>query len=117
MALFKFGFHRWSDIESKVRPNPGANSRGQGLIEYLIIVALMGVATIAIVRALSQTVASRFATITYALQGQRKQVSPERIDGGTYKKKDLGDFFEGVGERSKGSSNNNLSDASSGTDQ
>jgi Flp pilus assembly pilin Flp len=78
------------------------NERGQGLIEYLIIVALMGIATIAIVRVMGQTVASRFASVTYALQGKKKQVSPERIDEGTYKKKDLGDFFEGVGDRGSG---------------
>ena len=73
------------------------DSRGQGLIEYLVIVALMGVATIAIVRVLGQTVASRFASVTYALQGQRKAVSAERVDESHHKKKDLSDFFDGVG--------------------
>lgn len=78
------------------------DQRGQGLIEYLVIVALMGVATIAIVRTMGQTVSSRFATITYALQGKKKQVTFDRIEKESYKKRDLGDFFEGAGERGSG---------------
>jgi Flp pilus assembly pilin Flp len=73
------------------------DQRGQGLIEYLIIVALMGVATIAIVRVMSQTVSSRFASITYALQGVKKAAPAETVDESHYKKKDLGNFFDGVG--------------------
>lgn len=75
------------------------NQRGQGLIEYLIIVALMGIATIAIIRVMGQTVSSRFASITYALQGKRKQVTPERIEESYYKKKDLSNFFDGAGSK------------------
>lgn len=78
------------------------NQKGQGLIEYLIIVALMGVATIAIVRVMGQTVSSRFATITYALQGVKRSAQAEQIDDGHYKKKDLGNFFDGVGSTSGG---------------
>ncbi len=74
------------------------NNRGQGLIEYLVIVALMGVAAIAIVRVLGQTVNSRFASISYALRGEKKSVQAEKIDESYYKKKDLGDFFNGVGD-------------------
>lgn len=77
------------------------NQRGQGLIEYLIIVALMGIATIAIVRVMGQTVSSRFASITYALQGVKKSATSESVDESHYKKKDLGNFFDGVG-RTKG---------------
>lgn len=80
------------------------NSRGQGLVEYLIIVALMGVATIAIVRVMGQTVSSRFASITYALQGVKKSAQAESVDEGLYKKKDLGNFFDGVGNSGKGES-------------
>jgi pilus assembly protein Flp/PilA len=75
------------------------NQKGQGLIEYLIIVALMGVATIAIVRVMGQTVSSRFATITYALQGVKRSAQAEQVEDGQYKKKDLGNFFDGVGSQ------------------
>jgi len=86
-------------MSAQPKTNLLRNQRGQGLIEYLIIVALMGIATIAIIRVMGQTVSSRFASITYALQGKRKQVSPARIEESHYKKKDLSNFFDGVGSK------------------
>jgi pilus assembly protein Flp/PilA len=88
--------HNQSTTDTNPKPRL-RNDSGQGLVEYLIIVALMGVATIGIVRIMSQTVSSRFATITYALQGKKQSASPEAVDENTYKKKDLGNFFDGVG--------------------
>ena len=79
---------------TKIR-QPVRNQRGQGLIEYLIIVALMGVATIAIMRTMGQAVSSKFATITHHLNGDKKTVKA-RVDKSTYKKKDMGDFFNGA---------------------
>lgn len=76
-----------------------SNQRGQGLIEYLVIVALMGVATIAIVRTMGQTVSARFASVTYALQGKSKSVRMDDIEAGQYKKRDLGNFFDGAGDK------------------
>jgi pilus assembly protein Flp/PilA len=81
-------------MQSKFRPN----EKGQGLIEYLIIVALMAVATIGIVRVLGQTVSAKFATATYALQGTRKSVHVESVDESLHKKKDLGNFMNGAGD-------------------
>lgn len=78
------------------------NQRGQGLIEYLIIVALMAVATIAIVRVMGQTVQAKFASISYALGGEEKSITP-KIDANSYKKKDLGNFINGSGDRGSGS--------------
>ncbi len=75
--------------------NPIRNNSGQGLIEYLIIVALMAVATIGIVRVMGQTVSAKFATITHSLQGRTKSVKTERIEESHHKNKDLGDFFHG----------------------
>lgn len=71
------------------------DQRGQGLIEYLIIVALMGVATIAIMRTMGSVVSSRFATVSAALQGDKRSEKVQ-IDSSSYKKKDLGNFFDGV---------------------
>lgn len=76
------------------------NQRGQGLIEYLVIVALMGVATIAIVRVMGQTVSSRFASVTAALQGKQKKFDTPEITKTTYQKRDLGSFMEGTGDNS-----------------
>ncbi len=88
------------------------NSRGQGLIEYLIIVAIMGVATIGIVRVMSQTVSSRFASITYALQGQKKSAQMDKVNASYFKKKDLGNFFDGAGKGSGAASTADLPDTS-----
>ncbi len=73
------------------------NSHGQGLIEYLIIVALVAVATIGVVRVLGQAINSRFATISYALQGQKKTPTVDAISESQLKKRDLGNFMDGVG--------------------
>lgn len=72
------------------------NQRGQGLVEYLIIVSLMGVASIVVVRVMSQSLNSKFTSIAAALQGQKKKVTVEISDNLT-KKKDLGNFMNGVG--------------------
>ncbi|RYZ75561.1 MAG: Flp family type IVb pilin [Proteobacteria bacterium] len=89
------------------------NERGQGLIEYLVIVALMGVATIAIVRTMGAVVSSRFASVSAALQGQElKGGSKVRVNKSAYEKRDLGNFFEGAETDSKsgsGAGRNNVS--------
>lgn len=74
------------------------NQRGQGLIEYLIIVALMAVATMAIMRVMSQTVSVKFAQVTAALQGKSANVTlqVEDIKANDIKKKDMSDFFKGT---------------------
>lgn len=77
------------------------NQAGQGLVEYLVIVALMGVATIGIVRVMGQTVTSRFATITEALHGGRHVYKADPIEASTLKRKDLGNFFDGVGSKTQ----------------
>ncbi|MCM2281907.1 MAG: hypothetical protein NDI61_08690 [Bdellovibrionaceae bacterium] len=81
------------------------NSRGQGLIEYLIVVALMAVATIGIVRVMGQTVSAKFASATYALQGKKKAVKADAVDEGLYRRKDLGDFINGAGSGGHGAGN------------
>lgn len=79
------------------------NERGQGLIEYLIIVALMGVATIAIVRVMSEVVSKRFAGISSALQGKEFNHTVT-IDESTYKKRDLGNFLQGAASKNNSGS-------------
>lgn len=73
------------------------NQRGQGLVEYLILVALMAVASIGIVRVLNQTVSAKLASATLALQGKKKSITAETVTEGLYEKKDLSDFINGVG--------------------
>lgn len=72
--------------------------RGQSLIEYLILVALMAVATIGVVRSLNHVVKARFANAIYAIQGTSKTVRTESFDESLVKKSDLSDFMNGAAQ-------------------
>ena len=77
------------------------NSRGQGLIEYLILVALMAVATIGIIRTLNQTVKSRFANSIYALQGRNQKAKTHNLRKEEYQRSDLSNFMSGAASTDK----------------
>lgn len=87
-------------MRKNFRPFLWKNRKGQGLIEYLVLVALMGIASIAIVRALNQTITARLASVTYALQGKKKSVAMDTVEESYHEKKDLSNFFNGVGDGS-----------------
>ncbi len=73
------------------------NNRGQSLIEYMVIVALMAVATMGVMRILSQTTRGKLATIIQSLQGGKSNVRVkfEKIGKEDIQKKDMGNFFRG----------------------
>jgi pilus assembly protein Flp/PilA len=73
------------------------NSRGQSLIEYLIIVAIIAVGSIGIVKTLGNTVKVRFANITNALQGKETAIQADAPSENEYQKRGLDDFFKGAG--------------------
>jgi pilus assembly protein Flp/PilA len=103
---------RYSGFRQPIQ-RPIQNQRGQGLIEYLIIVALMGVATIAIVRTMGEAVSKKFTSITYALNGEKRSFKAI-VKEDMYKKKDLGSFLNGVGEKGDGSKNGDTGGESGG---
>ena len=70
--------------------------RGQGLVEYLILIALMGVATIGIIRSLNQTIKSRFANAIYALQGRKQKAKTHSLKKQEYQRSDLSNFMTGA---------------------
>ena len=72
------------------------NNKGQGLIEYLILIALMGVATIGIIRTLNQTIKSRFANAIYALQGRSQKAKTFNVNKKDYQRSDLSNFMNGA---------------------
>ncbi len=84
---------------------------GQGLIEYIIIVALVAVGSISLVRVLNQSVNVQFAQIAKALgaKSQDKISSPE-ISSTMMQKKDLSNFMRGVRNNAKSSEQNENSD-------
>lgn len=76
------------------------NQRGQSLIEYVILVALVGVATIAMVRVLQHSVKVNLANVVHALQsdGKRRE-SFERVSEEDLRKSDFSDFMNGAAQR------------------
>lgn len=79
------------------------NQRGQSLVEYLLLVALMAIATIGILRLLNHTVQAQFANVTNVLQGENK-VSFEKVEKSDYRKKDMSNFMSGAKSPSRGKS-------------
>lgn len=77
------------DFTKKTRKN----QKGQGLIEYIILVAIIAVASIGVVRALGQVTSMQLANITLALQGKgSRKIDQNTIHEGLYSKKDLSSF-------------------------
>lgn len=84
------------------------SQKGQSLVEYLIIVAIVGVGSIALVRALGQNLNARFADVVYSLGGK---VEGNRKAGDVsthmYRKRDLKDFAQGTVTNSDNSDTDN----------
>ena len=77
---------------------PLKNKRGQSLVEYLVIVAIIAIGSIAIVRSLGETIYVRFANITNALQNNEKEIKVDAVKSEDYQKKGLDNFFKGAGK-------------------
>lgn len=86
----------WQDYGNNRRPvltNKRLRQKGQGLIEYIILVAIIAVASIGIVRALGQVTSTQLANITLSLQGKAaRKIDTGRVQESLYSKKDLSDF-------------------------
>lgn len=75
---------------------PLKNQRGQGLIEYLIIVALIAVGTMAIMRTVGQSVNVKFAKIAEALGADVEgEIKTAKVTETQSSKKDMKDFMQG----------------------
>lgn len=75
------------------------NSRGQSLIEYVILVALVGVASIGMVRLLQSSVKVNLARIVNGLQGKSARAKHETLREDDTRKSDFGDFMNGAASR------------------
>ena len=53
--------------------------RGQGMTEYLIIVALIAVGTIGMVRTVGKNVQAGFGTVANALHGKKQKVETDAV--------------------------------------
>ena len=69
---------------------------GQGLVEYLILVALIGIAAVSILRTMSASLNTKFAQVTNVIQGRSASVAEApAVTETQYRKRDLSDFFQG----------------------
>ncbi len=82
---------------------PVKTQKGQGLIEYIILVAIIAVASIGIVRALGQVTSAQLANITLSLQGKAgRKVDTGQVHESLYSKKDLSDFTRNSSQSANG---------------
>jgi hypothetical protein len=85
---------KYSSAQSKIRSR--GQSKGQGLVEYLIIVSIVAVGAIGIVKVISQNMRFHFTQIAESLGSH----APERPQKGEIRKthfesKDFSNFWEG----------------------
>ena len=72
------------------------NQKGQSLVEYLIIVALVAVGTLSVMRVVGQSVQVKFAKIAESLGAEVEgTIATAKVTQTNYKKKDLKDFMQG----------------------
>jgi pilus assembly protein Flp/PilA len=71
------------------------SQKGQGLIEYLILVAVIGIGTLVSVRYLGQSLNVKFVRVAQSLGAQvNGNVDRVKINGNTTELKDLSNFME-----------------------
>ncbi len=76
------------------------NQKGQGLLEYIILIALVGVASMGMIRILQHSIKANFANVIFALQDDNKRkVSAEKITDDDLRKADFGDFMNGASSK------------------
>ena len=72
----------------------GANQLGQGLVEYLIITVLIGVAALTAVQFVGQSLRYKYAQMANSLGARTPGISAPRIERGTTERKDINSAFE-----------------------
>lgn len=90
------------------------NSRGQSLIEYLLLTALIAIAAMGIVRVMGHSISARLADVTNAIQGYGgRRIEVERVQSGDYSKKDMSTFMQGAAQRGRGGGGSGTGDGDS----
>lgn len=72
------------------------NKKGQSLIEYLVLICLVGVGSMAVVRVVGKNVRVQFANVARSLGGESQELSAEKVNQKDYSKRDFSDFMEGA---------------------
>ncbi|MFM8315955.1 MAG: hypothetical protein ACKOA8_16880 [Deltaproteobacteria bacterium] len=71
------------------------NQKGQGLVEYLVLVCLITVSSIAVVSVVGANIKELYANVAHSLQGKKK-VKFTETDAEMYQVRSLEDFTEGA---------------------
>lgn len=84
------------------------NKKGQGLIEYLIIVAIVAVGSMAIIKVVGGNVNTKFANVANVLGGKAAgtNVTSHEVTESMTKKRDFSNFFEGASNKAEKSDKN-----------
>ncbi len=78
-------------------PTKFCRRRGQAISEYLILVALISVGSIAVIQVLSRNLKGKLAEVSNDLGGvQNAKVKGVRAGEDVYKVRDLGDFSDAI---------------------
>ena len=78
------------------------NQKGQSLIEYLLLTALVAISVTGVVRIMGHSISAKFTDITDVIQGHdNKRSEVERVEERHYRKKDMSDFMQGAINRKK----------------
>ncbi|NBX92400.1 MAG: hypothetical protein EBQ85_04120 [Proteobacteria bacterium] len=72
---------------------PQRKSRGQGLVEYLILVCLISVSSIAVVSLVGANIKELYANVAQSLQGKKK-IDFSEVEPAMYQKRKLHDFMD-----------------------
>lgn len=73
------------------------NKKGQGLIEYLILVALIAVGTIGVVKVVGKNVAKQYENINRAMGAKKSTaLQAENAADSNLNQKDLSNFMDGA---------------------
>lgn len=94
-----------------------SNQKGQSLVEYLIIVALVGVSAIGIMSSVGQSVKVQFAKVGKALGADVKGDPKATITQASYEKRNLRNFMQGSLNSGKSGSKDSGGDSSDGSSE
>lgn len=75
------------------------NKKGQSLIEYMLLVCIMGVGTMGVLRFVGKHTSVKFAEVANVLAGEKEaKISggANRVSADHYQRKDLSDFMNGA---------------------
>ena len=73
------------------------NQRAQGMVEYMILVALIAAGTVGIIRVVGYNIGAQYENINRALGAKTDtQLQIQNADASQLNKKDLSDFLKGA---------------------